>query len=93
MTEYSRVPKVPRAELTGTRWYWYSEDLWATDYQYVRKHSVMCLRVCTPWKIDAAVVYCLLPLRDWYLPRTAAVFRDCLQERHPDTHYAPIRTM
>ena len=28
MTESSRVPGVLKAEITGTRRYWYSDDLW-----------------------------------------------------------------
>ena len=27
MIEYSRVSGVPKAEMTGSRWYWYSDDL------------------------------------------------------------------
>ena len=26
-TEYSRVPRAPSAEMTGTRWYWYCDEL------------------------------------------------------------------
>ena len=26
--EYATVPGVPKAEMTGTRRYWYSDELW-----------------------------------------------------------------